>query len=478
MRSELYNIVARNTYWFRMTCSRTIFFVLLGTLMVLAAKAEIGTHSKLPDPYSTVATTPVDTVPPIKDRAGSYLENENRNPFDLRDPKIVEQSIEFEPESNSYEITEKIGDDYFRMPTYMTTDEYLKYKAQKQEKEYFQRLAGISSAGGEIGPDIDPIKKFDLSKSLIDRLFGGTTVDLNPKGNIGITLGYDYQNVQNPVLLERQQNNGGFDFDMDIQMNMDGQIGDKLKLNANYNTKSTFDFDRQLKLAYDSEQFSEDEILKKIEAGNVSLPLKSTLIQGNQSLFGLKTDLQFGRLKLTTIISQQNSEKKDLKIEKGAQIQEFDIEVDEYDENRHFFLAHYNRDIFERGLSNLPQISSLYNITKVEVWITNDRRETENTRNIVALADLGESARMTTNNPNLLPKPGLPIHPDISGTKELPDNGANPIYNLLVKDQMARDVESSVSSLRSSPYNMIASRDFEKVRARKLRESSIPSIPN
>lgn len=470
MRSELYKILDGNSYCFKMKGNKTILLVLFGTLSIFVAQAEINTHSRLPDPYAPITLAPVDTIPPIKDRTGSFLEDKDQNPFDLRDPKIVEQSIDYDPESGNYEITEKIGNDDFRAPSYMTFDEYMDYKARQQEREYFQRLAGISSAGGEIGPDVDPIKKFDLSQSLIDRLFGGTTVDLNPKGNIGITLGYDYQNVQNPVLLERQQNNGGFDFDMDIQMNMDGQIGDKLKLNANYNTKSTFDFDRQLKLQYDSEQFSEDEILKKIEAGNVSLPLKSTLIQGNQSLFGLKTDLQFGRLKLTTIISQQNSEKKDLQIEKGAQIQEFNIEVDDYDENRHFFLAHYNRDIFEPGLSNLPQISSLYNITKVEVWITNDRRETENTRNIVALADLGESERMTTSNPGLQPS-GMLKNPDISGTKELPDNGANPIYGLLLNDEMARDVVTSVSTLRSTPYNFIASRDFEKVRARKLRES-------
>ncbi|NND33810.1 MAG: cell surface protein SprA, partial [Saprospiraceae bacterium] len=454
-----------------MNGSRTIFLVLIGTLVFYAAKAGVGFHSNLPDPYTTSPkSTVLDTVPPLKDRIGSFTDDRLRNPFDLRDPKIVEQSIEYDAESGEYEVTEKIGNDYFRSPSYMSFDEYLEYKAKAQEREYFQRLAGISSAGGEIGPDIDPIKKFDLSNSLIDRLFGGTTVDLNPKGNIGITLGYDYQNVQNPVLLERQQKNGGFDFDMDIQMNMDGQIGDKLKLNANYNTQSTFDFDRQLKLQYDSEQFSEDEILKKIEAGNVSLPLKGTLIQGSQSLFGLKTDLQFGRLKLTTIISQQNSEKKDLKIEKGAQIQEFEIEVDDYDENRHFFLSHYNRNIFEPGLSNLPQISSLYNITKVEVWITNDRRETENTRNIVALADLGESARMTSTNPNLQPS-AMIKNPDISGTIELPDNGSNPLYGLLVNDQVVRDVNTAVSSLRSMPYSMVASREFEKVRARKLRES-------
>ncbi len=441
----------------------TIFFFLVGLFSSASAAAYY--DGKLPDPY----LTPVDTIPPIKDRNGSFVDAP-QNPFDLRDPEIVDQSIEYDPETGGYFVTEKIGDDYFRTPTYMTFDQYVEYKAKQQEQEYFQRLAGISSAGGRVGPEVDPIKKFDISSSLVDRLFGGTEVDLNPKGNIDLTFGYDYQNVQNPVLLERQQRNGGFDFDMAIRMNMDGSIGEKLKLNTNYNTQATFDFDRQLKLEYDSEEFSEDEILKKIEAGNVSLPLKSSLIQGSQALFGLKTDLQFGRLRLTTIISQQNSEQKDLQIQKGAQLQEFDIGVEEYDENKHFFLSHFNRSIFEPGLRNLPQISSLFKITKVEVWITNDRRETENTRNIVALADLGEAEEITNNNPML--RPTGPIkNPDITGRWELPDNFANPLYNKLIKDEQVRDNVTAVSTLKSSSYQLVNTRDFEKVRARKLRES-------
>lgn len=431
-------------------------------------QANEGMHSTLPSPFDLHMAG--DTIPPLKDRVGDFTQGQNQNPFDLRDPKIVDQSIEFDPETNSYKVTERLGDDYFRMPSYMSFEEYLDYKAKEQERIHFQRLAGINSAGGEVGPDIDPIKKFDLSNSLIDRLFGGTVVDLQPKGTIGITLGYVYQHVENQRLNERQQRNGGLDFDMDIQMNMDGQIGDKLKLNANYNTKSTFAFDQQLKLQYDSEAFSEDEILKKIEAGNVSLPLRSTLIQGGQSLFGFKTDLQFGRLRLTTLISQQQSEKKDLQIEKGAQIQDFEIEIDEYDENRHFFLSHFARTQFEPGLQNLPQITSLVNITKVEVWVTNNRRETENTRDIIALADLGETQRMTTDNPRLQPS-GMIRNPDISGQYELPDNEANPIYRELVGDDRLRDAVTAFNSLSGSPYNLVPSKDMERTRARKLRES-------
>ncbi|MDH3648950.1 MAG: cell surface protein SprA [Saprospiraceae bacterium] len=454
--------------------SGTVVFILFGVLSICFSKTNEKGQFNLADPYIPLVLT--DTVPILKDRFGSFADESDKNPFDLRDPSIVDREIEYDPETGDYFISEKIGDDYFRMPSYMSFDEYLDWKAKEQERIYFQRLSGVLSAGGEVGSDVDPIKKFDISSSLIDRLFGGSTVDLDPKGNIDLTFGFDHQNVQNPVLLERQQRNGGFDFDMAIRMNMDGQIGEKLKLNANYNTQATFDFDRQLKLQYDSEAFSEDEILKKVEAGNVSLPLKSSLIQGSQSLFGLKTDMQFGRLRLTTVLSQQNSEQKNISIEQGAQLQEFLIGSEEYDENRHFFLSHYNRELFEPSLSNLPQISSLFKVSKIEVWVTNERRETENTRNIVALADLGEYDRITNSNPDFQ-TPNMPINPDISSRRELPDNTSNTIYRALLDDPMVRDVVTSASTLKSSSFQFVSSRDFEKVRARKLRQSEYTLHP-
>ena len=431
----------------------------------------------LPNPYRAQpqSVENQDTIP-LKDRTGAFTDEHPYNPFDLNDPSIIDKNIEYDPDGGGYFINEKIGDDYFRNPSYLSFEEYLEWKAEQQDRNYFQRLAGVSSAGGQVGADIDPVRKFDISKSLIDRLFGGTEVDLAPKGNIDLTFGWDYQNVQNPILQERQQRNGQFDFDMAIRMNMDGSIGEKLKLNTNYNTQATFDFDRQLKLEYDSELFSDDDILKKIEAGNVSLPLKSTLIQGTQALFGVKADMQFGKLRLTTVLSQQNSEQEQIQIEKGAQLQEFQISTDQYDENRHFFLSHYNREIFDASLRNLPQIASLFKVTKVEVWVTNERRETQNTRNIMALADLGEYSRITNNNPNFQ-TPNRMINRDISGQRELPDNTSNDIYAAISKDAMARDVVTSASALASSSYRFVGSQDFEKVRARQLRGSEYTLHP-
>ncbi|MEM6964418.1 MAG: cell surface protein SprA [Bacteroidota bacterium] len=364
-------------------------------------------------------------------------------------------------------ITEKIGDEYFRMPTYMTFEEYVEWRNKKEEEEYFRQLSGLSSTNTSVNGKVDPIAKMDLEDELFNRLFGGTEVDIKPQGNIDLTFGVDFQNIENPILTQRQQRQGGFDFDMNIQLNVDGSIGEKLKLGTNYNTQATFDFDNQLKLEYDSDAFSEDDIIKKIEAGNVSLPLRSNLIQGAQSLFGLKTELQFGHLRLTAVASQQKSQRQEIEIQGGSQVQEFEVTAEEYDENRHFFLSHYNRDQFETALKNLPQINSLMRITNIEVWVTNDRNETEGIREVVALADLGEYEKITNEN-MIFQSPNTPRNLDVFKTNELPENSSNDLYEALVEHPNARFANRAVAAVTSPQFQLQQTRDFEKVRARLL----------
>ena len=409
----------------------------------------------------------LDTLPPLKDRYGNFLTGSGNNVIDLKDPAIVNQTVEYDPETGMYIITEKVGNDFYRPPSYMTFDEYMTWKSQQQQKSYFKQLAGISDGADGISGRLDPIAKFDFKKSLIDRLFGGTTVDIRPQGNIDLRFGVDYSKVDNPIIPIRNRKRTTFDFGMDIRMNVTGKIGEKLTLTTNYNTNAIFDFENQMKIDYKSDLFSEDEILKKIEAGNVSLPLKSNLIQGTQNLFGIKTELQFGKLTLTAILANQKSQRQNIKIENGAEAQEFEIPIDNYDLNKHFLLTHYNRDQFEPALENLPQIKSLFRILKMEVWITNDRNQTDGgVRDIVALADLAEPTELITVNPS------APKYLDING-KPLPDNNANELYAKLQANPESRTIDKVVSAMQDNTfgYKFEQVKDFEKVRARKLSTS-------
>jgi cell surface protein SprA len=409
-----------------------------------------------------------DTIP-IKDRKGDFLNDKNKNPFDLQDPRNVEKEVTYDPVTNRYLITERIGNDYYREPTYMTFSEYMEWKRKEQQREYFNTLAGLRSNQEGRGGNVDPVSRVEIKRNMVDRLFGGTEVSLRPQGNIDLTFGYNYQRIDNPLLTQRQQKFGVPDFDMAIQMNVEGQIGEKLKLSTNYNTAPSFDFDRQIKLQYDSDNFSEDEILKKIEAGNVSLPLRSSLIKGSESLFGIKTELQFGYLRLTALASQSRSQQENLTIQGGGLLQEFELRPDDYDQNRHFFLSHFNRDGYEQALSNLPTVNSVFRLDKIEVWITNDGNQREvDKRFIIALTDLAEDTTNFAGSPALREKYHNPSADRDFFNNLLPSNSTNKIYQTLLEIPAARDLNQTVEGLTGPRAGLKQTRDFEKVRARKL----------
>jgi len=422
------------------------------------------------DPYFDASLVTVQDTFPLSDRYENSVFDDNYNPFDLKDPSSIEKTVEYDPESGQYIIYEKIGEENYRPPTYMTFDEYMEYTEKQQQESYFGKLSGVST--GRAGVEAtDPIAKLDIEDSLIDRLFGGTGVTIKPQGNINLTFGVDRQKVDNPSIPLNLRSNAGFDFDMAIQMSVQGKIGEKLNLNTNYNTQATFDFDNQLKLSYDSDAFSEDEIIKRIEAGNVSLPLRTNLIEGSQSLFGILTELQFGKLWITAVASQQNSSREQLQIEGGAEFQEFEVFADQYDENRHFFLSQYNRNQFEGSFDNLPRINSLFRITRMEVWVTNDRNATEGgVRDIVALADLGEGDSDDLHSPQTIRTPMVPFARDLNG-EPLPANESNDLYNRLLASSTARALNNSVATLQSGAFQLTQAKDFEKVRARLLNPS-------
>ena len=405
-----------------------------------------------------------DSLPPISERFGDFVRDRSNNPFDLKDPKAIDKKVTYDPRSGLYVLTETINGSNYRPPVYMTLEEYLEWRAKEEDQNYFQDLYLMDRQQAGEDP-IEPYKE-RIKNSLVDRLFCGSNFDVRPQGNIDLTFGADFQRIANPILTERQQRQGGFDFDMNMQLNVVGKIGEKLQLSFNYNTQATFDFDRQIKVQYLTDTpCSEDDIVRKIDAGNVSFPLRTSLIQGRQNLFGFMTELQFGRLTVSMVASQSQTQRKEISIQGGAQQQTFEVTADNYDENRHFFLSHYNRNTYEGNMQNLPQINSLFNITKMEVWVTNDRNVTEGVRDIVAYADLGETDADVMLNANRL-NGATEQGRDLYG-RRLPDNYANSLYDELLNSERARGLQTAVSELQTG-FNMTDAKDFSKIRARKL----------
>ena len=207
---------------------------------------------------------------PISDRRADALSNQSNNPFDYRDTSLIKRNIEYDPKTKSYYIVEKVGNSYYRVPTYLTYDEFWRIQSRKDEEDYFKKRAAALTALN-LKTARPKLRVYD---KLFDRIFGttagGLKVDIKPTGEVNIMAGYQGQNIENPTLPERARKNGGFDFDMNAKLNVNANIGDKLKFPINYNTLSNLSFDNQLKLDYKG---MDDEIIKSLEAGNISFPI-------------------------------------------------------------------------------------------------------------------------------------------------------------------------------------------------------------
>ncbi|RKD20380.1 cell surface protein SprA [Pelobium manganitolerans] len=320
-----------------------------------------------------------DYVTPFSGKSGLFLQH----------PQAVKKTVEYDPKTQKYIVKETLGGKLIKAPQYLTFKEYQALEEQNIINAYWKTLVSTSKAPEKEGF----IPEVKVQSKAFERIFGGNTINIQPRGSADLTFSGRLNRNENPLFNERQRRQGNFDFDQRIQMNLVGNIGEKLKINTNYNTEAQFDFENQIKLEYTGDK---DEIIQKIEAGIVNFPLNTTLISGSQALFGVKTQLQFGRLGVTTMFSQQKSQSKEINITNGAQQNEFRLSTDNYEANKHYFLAQYFRNNYNRALANLPIISSNINITKIEVWVTNKSNSTTDSRDVLAFMDLGENQPYNT----------------------------------------------------------------------------------
>ncbi len=344
---------------------------------------------------------------------------------------------------------------YLNAPLLMSPEEYQKWSLQQSMLNYWrQKNQEAFENEGKNKFDFTDMH-FDLGPA--EKIFGPGGVQIKTQGSAEVKMGANLKKVDNPALAASRRKTFGFDFDEKINLSLNGKVGDKIDLNLNYNTEATFDFDSQnMKLKYDGK---EDEIIKLIEAGNVSFPSNMSLVPGVSSLFGLRTDFQFGRLKLQTVLSQKKSATASASSKGGTQTTNFEFSATNYEENKHFFLSHFFREQYDKSMRTLPTIASGINIKRIEIWVTNKSGSSENNRNLIALADLGESSYIS--NP-LWTSNGTPV----------PSNRSNTEYDALLNNYAeARDI-SQATTILDGISGFEGSIDYEKLQsARKLSSS-------
>lgn len=377
-----------------------------------------------------------------------------QSPLDLQRPDNIKYQVEYNDTLDRYVIGNRLGNTWITAPIMLTPKEYLVWSEMQERNAYYRKQNDeIFKAKGKEKFDFTDMH-FDLGPA--EKIFGPGGIRVKTQGTAELKFGVKKKNVDNPSLPIRNRKTTMMDFDEKINLNVNGRVGDKVNMNLNYNTDATFDYDAQnMKLKYDGK---EDEIIKLVEAGNVSFPSNSSLIRGASSLFGFRTDLQFGKLKLQTVISQKKSSSKSVSSKGGVQLTPFEKNVTDYEENKHFFLSEYFRNHYDGWMQKLPNLTTGITINRVEVWVTNKTGSSENTRNIVALTDLGENEKVSN--------PMWAV-----GGIMVPANKANTEYDAMVNQySAARDANQTSSTLESA--GLIGGNDFEKLENARLLNSS------
>lgn len=435
---------------------------LTSALLLAALSISAGWSAMRPAPAREAAQQ-ADTVaagPKVRTTVPRFDKGTKRDeyPMDLRDPDNVRTTVEYDPTSRRYIVRTRVGEREITSPMQLTPEQYASLADYEDLFAYFRRRNAETDEQREKKPFDILDMNFDIGP--LERVFGKGGVRLNMQGAVQISLGAVSNSTDNPALPLRSRRKTYFNFDQKIQANVTATVGEKLRFNMAYNTDATFQFDtKNLRLAYEGD---EDEIIKSIEAGNVSMTTGSSLMRGNTSLFGMKTKLQFGKLTLTGLISQQNSEARSVSAERGVQTTRFSIKADNYDADRHFFLSQYFYDNYDTFAARLPHVSSGIRITRIEVWVTNKQANYNESRDIVGFMDLGESSRLGSG--YWQPTPGA----------TLPSNQAN---NLLttIREQYpdARYINRVTQTLAPlAAFGIEGGRDFEKVEsARRLNAS-------
>ena len=380
-----------------------------------------------------------------------------QSPLDLQRPDNMKYEVVYNDTLNRFVIGNRMGNTWLSAPIMLTPEEYNSWTEMNERSAFFRKKNDeIYQTKGKEKFDFSDMH-FDLGPA--EKIFGPGGIRVRTQGSAELKLGMNKKSIDNPSLPIRNRKTTMMNFDEKINLNVNGKVGDKVNMNLNYNTDATLDYDAQnMKLKYDGK---EDEIIKLVEAGNVSFPSNSSLIKGASSLFGVRTDMQFGKLKLQMVASQKKSASKSVSSKGGVQLTPFEINVADYEENRHFFLSRYFRNHYDEWMQKLPNLVTGITINRVEIWVTNKTGTTANTRNIVALTDLGETSKIS--------------NPMWTATGQVPSNSANTEYQAMTTQYVAaRDIDQAAATLEGA--GLVGGADFEKLESARLLSSSEYSV--
>ncbi|HEY6952024.1 MAG TPA: cell surface protein SprA, partial [Bacteroidota bacterium] len=297
------------------------------------------------------------------------------SPLYLAEPLAIRYRDVLDSATWSYRVKRTIDGWDTKVPLDYSFKQYVALRLRRTLRANWETMAQAYTLAGEAKTGLGELFgkvtniQIPVPKNPIFSIFGPNVINLHINGGVDVTAGF--RNTKSDLIASNPlaQSRSEPEFKQDVQVTVEGQIGDKLKINADWDTKRTFEYENQLRVKYTG---YEDEMIQSVEAGNVSLPLSSSFISSSQALFGIKAAFQFGPLKLTTIASQKKGEIKELSVSGGARPTPFTIRAPDYSKD-HFFVdsVYATEDNYDRNYLQIPaNPDQTIQIRDIEVWVT------------------------------------------------------------------------------------------------------------
>lgn len=378
------------------------------------------------------------------------------NSFENKVFSPIRSYVVYEPDRNLYLLYTSLQDSILTTPLLLSPADYMDFRYHLFQRTYFREKNRITE--GAEPTDIPTFYQLPFRKPKKEPFFGSGGFRFRIQGRAELSLGMRKKKQENPLQPVSSRKRIYPYMDEKIRLEAQAGFGTKLNLDIGYNTEQMQEPDsKKLRLSYTGDK---DDFIRLIEAGQVTMTTNNSLIQSGSGLFGMKADLQFGKLRVNTVLAQQESQSRKIQGKGNVRKREFELRAHEYEENCHFLLGHYFRNSYDKAMENLPHILSSIRIHRIEVWVTNHGTAFENSRNIVAFSDLGEQNNIY--HPQIQSLPGLP--------EGIPSNKGNNLYELLLSDfSTSRNISQVTHAL--TPF-FETGKDFEKVESARLLESS------
>ncbi len=241
-------------------------------------------------------------------------------------------------------LAESVGGSIYRMPFVAPVDWYVRQMIQLNRQK--QLWVTIKEAGKEKGPHppgrqgrAQGIEVVGVDVENIGR------VSINATGNVSLKGKMVFQDQELIRSKINETQNTHLEFDQTQRISVEGKIGDRVSVKVDHDSERDFDWENNIRISYDGE---EDDIIQKVEAGNVSLNLPgSQSLMGSanhKGLFGVKAISKFGPVDVTAIASVVNTVKKSQEYKGKNEAQTVKIKDYDYIKNKYFFIYPWFRD--------------------------------------------------------------------------------------------------------------------------------------